>query len=347
MKSVAHLDSVPQDEGFVLVGNISEFPAEGSAGKEDDNDNENELFDDEDSYDYCEDALSTSSQIHQTITSTSNPLQSVQENFFVENGPADEASLLLADSNSSLIPAEEDVDEERFAKDTGVNDQGVPTSILTVNLICDNYKPLGPPSEDQSQVVDAAPSEIETSTEQGDSQPADTLVESDDIIEDDEIVQALSRVDVAIVCPDTTPQVLEQPSLEDLENTLHTKTSGSGDSTAEENLPTSGLADESDAKEVILTVTKPKEDSAPAKSVSLVFPKTTNRKKRRKQLKLAKKAAAAAAGYAALNMRGTPPGTPVRGQKRKGKSKKVANIAVAEALKTHGEFQQQMVHLLK
>ena len=71
MKSVALLDSVPQDEDFVLVGNLSDF------------DDDDGHLGDNDSYDYCED-LSLSSSNHQTITSMSNPLQVVRENFFAE-----------------------------------------------------------------------------------------------------------------------------------------------------------------------------------------------------------------------------------------------------------------------
>lgn len=74
MKSVAMFDSAPQDEDFVLIsGNLSDLEINDDA--------DDDLFD-ENSYDYCE-ILSLSS-IHQTITSTSNPLQVVQENFFVE-----------------------------------------------------------------------------------------------------------------------------------------------------------------------------------------------------------------------------------------------------------------------
>ena len=72
MKSIALLDSVPQDEDFVLVGGMfSDF---------DPCDDDDIFLGENDSYDYCEDVSLSSN--HQTITSTSNPLQIVRENFF-------------------------------------------------------------------------------------------------------------------------------------------------------------------------------------------------------------------------------------------------------------------------
>ncbi|KAL7575891.1 hypothetical protein ACA910_003203 [Epithemia clementina (nom. ined.)] len=101
MKSVALLDSVPQDEDFVLVGNLSDF--------DDHDDGDDNCIGDNDSYDYCDD-LSLSSN-HQTITSTSNPLQVVRENFFSEK-PATSAPLIaIGDSlvgSGSVVEGEQE-----------------------------------------------------------------------------------------------------------------------------------------------------------------------------------------------------------------------------------------------
>jgi len=371
MKSVALLDSTPQDDDFVLISNISDL---------DTNDGEDCDFLDDYSYDYCVDVLSLSS-MHQAITSTSNPLQVVQENFFSETKPVAAPSTVSVergedslDSNANILDSDQDYR-------SSCDDEAEPSSLMS-SLSSSQPHQRHPEVQDSTGifVIDASSADDEASSssailsEQDRSDILKAVEENDDILplesdplpssssasssaydegRDDGVEAVFATDDLDVVAPGSSEN----------DNVIITEKKDTNPIVLDENLPSA----------TCLTVTPPlqivpppsSDDEAKASQEgSLSVPdlpssRKTSKKKRRKQLKIAKKAAAAAAAAAALGQfatlrssttsskDGSPLSSPTRNVKRKGKNKKVANIAVMEAVKSHNEYNKQVAAMNK
>ena len=288
MQSVALTDSVQHDDDFVVV--------EAPIGSDD-----TTSYDDEASYDYCDDVFSIAS-IAQSFSVSSHALQALQEDFFDYPHPN-----FLNKTGEEGLPA--DLQELRISSVEAAADDDDDTKPAASELnatVSYNFE-ISPEetSIHAKEIPDAA-----TNESTGDGQESSPS-------EDSASAESGSEKESS----DTTN-----------EGRTYSHSSG-GESRSSRTLSSSFDGEKEDSG----GSTDEDKVEAVASAVETALGKKSSRlsgKKRRKQLKLAKKAAAAAAAAAALGQMTMPVQTSARGKKSRqtttrSSGKKVANIAVS------------------
>jgi hypothetical protein len=320
MKSIALNDSVHHDdEGFVIVG--AEFDSSLLLLNDDDICS---AGGDEDSYDHCEDAFSFSS-LHQTLPASSL-LPTVQDNFF-DPPPGQEVEFLLPPA----IPLSPSLLSEVAELDLAEREDVLSCSI---------------------DVVLYEPSDLE-GTQEPVLSPLKTPQEDDTVQEDEE-----NTAPAAVVMGDSLgpePSMPENPIVPEIppitsdtpdEARFASSEEEGGCTTTSSSSSSHQVAARSDDGEA-LGSTDDGEDEVESSGSDgkwdddTVVTSRLSKKKRSKQLRLAKKAAAAAAAAAALGQF-TLRSPTKRKLRSKGRSKKVANIAVSCAVQSLADYKDEV-----
>lgn len=390
MKSVACLlDSIPQDdvvdvlEDFVLVESLSELELKEKSKSEESLETlrigvldpflHPQGDDDADSYDYCEDAFNDEDDVsvqHRTITSTSNPIEAVQENFFFPTEAAnvpptvdyDAFEKACSPSPSSSSNDNEEDDQRDISALVVCRAKLTSAPVPSAELKITNM-PVGPSLNEISFKPSLDDISFHASNSVTDSEP----------VSDQELSMLLLQM-TSQFGVDAPEQFMQDQDCSPAVNNNFVQ-HHVGRTEAEVPLKTSLLHNSPTSSSTTTTDSTKKQATTPlhmlfapnscaspdgqtsTKNNITINNNVLSKKKRRKQLKIAKKAAAAAAAalsgplitntlhaptFPAANT--TAINSSSLSSKRKGRVlKRGAKVAVAEALKSHQEYKQQQL----